>query len=371
MEQVLSRSYANAHEPCTPSAPLQEPNEREYWRRLNASRGLHNGASAKPNRPASAAIGKGMTDAAVASTQEFMVTDSSRTESKNSAADVDTPGRHILPDHSSSSSEPLFRRSGGGGGGGGIYPTGGSAAAVSYAADAIRASSFAVSHSRRLHANGRPTVASPFYDPTRPSSPAWDFGEAPDLRPGSRTGSRGNGGSRGGSRSVSARGTLPVGNTGGSSGGGIGVHPDENNGPEGTELLNYTSLGPQVPSHRATSPAFAFSKGGLDSENLSMFQADDRQEPGPGSFRPDISVTSTHAGRPCSVVMGPVGSRSGSGGGEGGSRSGSRGGMGGGGGLARPGPGQYSSWDSIGRQILSTRPSSPAMTFGTGEWELR
>lgn len=310
-----------------------------------------------------------MTDAAIASTQAFMVTDSSLTESKNSGADVDTSGRQIPPDYPSSSSEPLFRRSGGGGGGGGgIYPTGGSAAAVSYAADAIRASSSAVSHSRRLHANGRPTVTSPFYDPTRPSSPAWDFGEAPDLRPGSRTGSRRSGGSRGGSRGASAGGTLLVGNT---SAGGAGVRPGDNNGPEGTELLNYTSLGPQVPSHRATSPAFAFSRGGLDSENLSMFQADDRQEPGPGSFRPDISVTSTHAGPPCSVVMGPVGSRGGSGGGEGGSRSGSRGGAGGGGGLARPGPGQYSSWDSIGRQILSTRPSSPAMTFGTGEWELR
>lgn len=38
---------------------------------------------------------------------------------------------------------------------------------------------------------------------------------------------------------------------------------------------------------------------------------------------------------------------------------------------ATPGLGNYKLWDAIGRQIFSTRPSSPAALFATELWELR
>lgn len=208
---------------------------------------------------------------------------------------------------------------------------------------------------------------SPFYDPTRPSSPAWDFGEATLPNPGSRGGSRGGAdsrsGSRGGSRGAATGSARPSGWAETADGRGDGTE----NGPEETELLDYTSLGQQTVSHRATSPAHAFSRDGLASESGFMFQAEKRPEPGPGSFQPNLSATSTHPGPRCGVSIGHRGS---SGGGDGGDCAG-RGGMAGNGGLPRPGPGHYSTWDSIGRQVLSTRPSSPTVLFATGEWELR
>lgn len=156
-----------------------------------------------------------------------------------------------------------------------------------------------------------------------------------------------------------------------------GCVDDGDNGPEETELLDYTSLGPQTASHRATSPAHAFPREGLGSENLSMFQADKRPEPGPGSFRPNLSATSTHPGPRCGVLIGRPGSQGGGGGGGGGAGAGASGSSGREAGVVRgagsqtPGPGQYSTWDSIGKQILSTRPSSPVVAFATGEWDLR
>lgn len=255
---------------------------------------------------------------------------------------------------------------------GGLSP-----AAASYAAAAIAASSVPFSSSRhnndRRPTNATPkTPTSPFYDPTRPSSPAWGFGEAPGSRPGSRGDSRGEGvgGSRDGDRHKR-----------GASGGhgefgscfetGDG---DDSNQAEESELLDYTSLGPQIESHRASSPAHAFSRDGLGSESLSMFQVDKKPEPGPGSFRPNLSATSTHPHTRCGVVIGRAGSQGGNPEGEGEREKGVGASDGGGDGRGtgvRPGPGHYTSWDSIGRQILSTRPSSPTVIFATGEWELR
>lgn len=140
---------------------------------------------------------------------------------------------------------------------------------------------------------------------------------------------------------------------------------NDDNRPEETELLDYTSLGPQTASNRATSPAHSFSRDGLGTDNSGMFQVDKRPEPGPGSFRPNLSATSTHPGPRCGVFMGYLGSGGGGGDGVGDNAAGGVREAG-----LRPGPGQYSTWDSIGRQILSTRPSSPIAVFGTGEWEL-
>lgn len=262
-----------------------------------------------------------------------------------------------------------------------------SAAAAAYAAEAKITASLASSPFRRLHASLRASGApvSPFYDPVRPNSPAWGFGEAPPVsprssRPGSRGSGRSGGGGGGGSR--------------GSGGGSRGVSRevqrglddnahaegvDDGGGHEETELLDYTSLGVQTISIRATSPAFGFARDGLGSENLSMFQADKRPDPGPGSFRPNLSATSTHPGVRCGVLMGGrLGSRGGGGGDEGGGKGGhggtgggSPGGVGGTSTRPSPGPGQYMAWDAIGRQILSTRPSSPVVTFASGDWDLR
>lgn len=260
------------------------------------------------------------------------------------------------------------------------------AAAASYAAAAAAAAATPVSFSphARLRAGGA-AIMSPFHDPIRPSSPAWAFGGVAGSLPGSRGGShnggdrggnsRGDGNGRGGGRARSFADGGPA----------ADGHDEDGMKPPETELLDYTSLGPQTASHRATSPAFAFSREGLGSESQSMFQADKKPEPGPGSFRPNLSATSTHPSPRCGVLMGGSGPRSrggGSGGRGGGEASGGSGGGDGSGGwgeamggpaekLATPGPGQYSTWDSIGRQILSTRPSSPVMTFATGEWDLR
>lgn len=356
----------------------QEPNEREHWRRLNAKRGFF-----PPKR-----------ENAATDTPESIDPGDASTTTENPQPPLDLSSLALEPEDpvgtggtlpvskespaAGSEGEPLFRRSGGGGGedtpdhvGGGLL----SAAAASYAAEAIKTASLPFSPSRRPRASLRANGAiSPFYDPVRPNSPAWGFGEAPPVssssRPGSRGGSRGDG-SRGG---------------GGSRGGPRGAGDSRDDGddnddrPEETELLNYTSLGGQTVSSRATSPAFTFSREGLGSENLSMFQAEKRPEPGPGSFQPNLSATSTHPGVRCGVVMGGrPGSRGGSGGGAGGGAGGVGGGGAGGdaptgGALSTrpgPGPGQYSIWDAMGRQILSTRPSSPVVTFATGNWELR
>lgn len=302
-------------------------------------------------------------------------------DSEEPAAAGSSPRASQAPTLTGLEAEPLFRRSGGGGNGNASTRRL-SEAAASYAADAIETASLPSSSSRRLRANqGAGGAVSPFYDPIRPNSPAWGFGEASPIsssRAGSRGASRGGGGSsRGGTADSRGRG----GSRGAS--GRAGGFPDDNDNdddkPEETELLDYTSLGAQTMSGRATSPAFAFSREGLGSENLSMFQAERGPEPGPGSFRPNLSATSTHPGVRCRVVMGGrPGSRGGIGSGDGGG--------GGGGGVTGsgapgvgavsstrpgPGPGHYSAWDALGRQILSTRPSSPVTTFATGDWELR
>lgn len=277
--------------------------------------------------------------------------------------------------------EPLFRRSGGGmsstfrGGGGGVERGGGgllSAAAAAYAADAIAISSCRRKEKPTMVANnwGSADTSSPFHDPIRPKSPAWAFGEAPGCsRPRSRVDSR---------RWIDSRGGSPGGSPGDfrerdctdrSLGNGIEhfSNPDEEKKRvEETELLDYTSLGRQTVSHRVTSPAHVFSREGLGSESLSMFQADKRPEPGPGSFKPDLTATSTHPGPRCGVVMRQAGSKL-----EIDSRGAGVTGDIGGCQDIRPGPGHYNLWDAIGRQVLSTRPSSPTVVFATGDWELR
>ena len=346
---------------------VQEPNEREHWLQLRAKRGFF------PSPQENAAGTPESLDTAVEPTKAQQTVDFSTLEAnpkEKAGTSEGVPGSHEPP--SGGSEGLLFRRSGGGPGG--ETPIVGgrgllSAAAASYAAEAIKTASLPSSSTRppRSHARASGAV-SPFHDPVRPNSPAWGFGEASPLSSfpaGSRGGSRGSsrGGSRGGSRGASA--------------GAGGFHNDDGDGPEETELLDYTSLGAQTVSTRATSPAFAFSREGLGSENLCMFQADKRPEPGPGSFRPNLSATSTHPGPRCGVLIGGrLGSRvGGSGGGAGSSGGAGAAGMAAGGGVSSttpgPGPGQYSTWDAIGRQILSTRPSSPIVTFATGDWELR
>ncbi|CAM9457928.1 unnamed protein product [Ectocarpus fasciculatus] len=372
---------------------LKEPNEREHWLKLNARRGFF----PQPQQETNAAAGstphgtnRTVMPAATAEPRQSLDFSSLASEPEDPAATNDLqkwppPG---------SEEEPLFRRSGGGGS---APPCGGrlvSAAAAAYAAEAKKTASLATSPSRRLRASLRASGApvSPFYDPVRPNSPAWGFGEAPPISPrSSRPGSRGSGRSGGGGGGGGSRGSGG-GSRGVSRGAQRGLDDnahaeganDEEGGHEETELLDYTSLGVQTISSRATSPAFGFARDGLGSENLSMFQADKRPEPGPGSFRPNLSATSTHPGVRCGVLMGGrLGPRGGGGGGGGGDEGGGKGGGGGGtrggspGGVGgastrpSPGPGQYMAWDAIGRQILSTRPSSPVVTFASGDWDLR
>ncbi|CAN0325698.1 unnamed protein product, partial [Discosporangium mesarthrocarpum] len=189
------------------------------------------------------------------------------------------------------------------------------------------------------------SLQSPFYDPTRPSSPSWPLG--------------GRSGSQGGHRTVSGCPGGPEGRGGG--GGDVGPGA-------GGSLLEYTSLGPQPESGRPSTPAYSFGQEGLGSENLTMFQANKRPEPGPGSFKPNLSATSTHPAPRCGVKMaaGGLGAATAAeradGGGVGGLRAAGVGGEVGGkaGGGVTPGPGQYDMiCGSIGRQVLSTRPSSP------------
>lgn len=353
---------------------MQEPNEREHWLKLNARRGFFPPQQESATTDTSENLNRAAAPAAAAKPRQSLDYSVLTADSEEPAA-ANSPRAPQAPTRAGVEEEPLFRRSGGGGNGN-VSTRRLSAAAASYAADAIQTASLPSSSSRRLQASQRGGGAvSPFYDPVRPNSPAWGFGEASPVsssRAGSRGGSRGGGGGGGGSRGASGR---------------AGGFPDDNDDgdddkPEETELLDYTSLGAQTMSGRATSPAFAFSREGLGSENLSMFQAERGPEPGPGSFRPNLSATSTHPGVRCGVVMGGrPGSRGGIGSGDGGSGGGGGGGGGtgsgapGGGATAStkpgPGPGHYSAWDALGRQILSTRPSSPVTTFATGDWELR
>lgn len=349
---------------------MQEPKEREHWLQLSAKRGFFSppqgNATGTPENlnPAATPVAPKQAQRPL----EFSSLAANLEERAGISKGV--RGSHEPPP--SGSEEPLFRRSGGGGGGGTPIVGGGgqlSAAAALYASEAIRAASLPSASTRRPRASARTSGAvSPFDDPVRPNSPAWGFGKAPPVSSspaGSRGGSRGFG-SRGGSRGAPA-GRLHNGDH----------NEDDDDRPEETELLDYTSLGTQTMSSRATSPAFAFSREGLGSENLSMFQADKRPEPGPGSFQPNLSATSTHPGPRCGVLIGGrPGSRGGGSGGGGGSIGGedASGMLAGGGGSSTrpgPGPGHYSMWDAIGRQILSTRPSSPVVTFATGDWELR
>ncbi|CAM9656287.1 unnamed protein product [Ectocarpus sp. 4 AP-2014] len=365
---------------------LKEPNEREHWLKLNAKRGFF----PQPQQKANAAAGSTRSDTsravmpAVTTKPRQSLDFSSLASEPEHPAVTDGLQKWPLP---GSEEEPLFRRSGGGGS---APPCGGrlvSAAAAAYAAEAKRTYSLASSPSCRLRSSLRASGApvSPFYDPVRPNSPAWGFGEAPPVSPrSSRSGSRGSGrsgggggggsrGSGGGSRGISRGAQRGLDDNAHAEG------VDEGGGHEETELLDYTSLGVQTISSRATSPAFGFARDGLGSENLSMFQADKRPEPGPGSFRPNLSATSTHPGVRCGVLMGGrLGSRGGGGGDEGGGKGGhggtgggSPGGVGGTSTRPSPGPGQYMAWDAIGRQILSTRPSSPVVTFASGDWDLR
>lgn len=347
---------------------MQEPNEREHWRKLHARRGFFPPQQGNANTDTSENLKRAAIPAAATKPQEPLDFSVFTADSEEPATAGSNPRAPQEPTPAALKAEPLFRRSGAGGNG--DASTGGrlSAAAASYSAEAMEAASLSPSPSRPPRASLRAGGAvSPFYDPVRPNSPAWGFGEASPI-PSSRAGSRG--GSRGGTAdSHRASGRA----------GGFPDDSDHEDRPEGTQLLDYTSLGAQTMSGRATSPAFAFSREGLGSENLSMFQADKRPEPGPGSFRPNLSATSTHPGVRCGVKMG---GRPGSRGGLG---SGDDGGSGGGGGAGSgtpgagvasssrpgPGPGHYSTWDAIGRQILSTRPSSPVATFATGDWELR
>lgn len=216
------------------------------------------------------------------------------------------------------------------------------------------------------------SLSDAFSRSSRPSNPAWGCSEKPDTRLCSQGDARGKPRvcDRGGGpqrdltivdrRSSNAR-TRPDRD---------GMSRDENaNMPEETELLDYTSLGSQVASHRPTSPAYAFPREGLGSETLTMFQVDKEPEPGPGSFRPNLSATSTHPGTKCGVVIGRAWSQArGDSGGETCDDNGRIGGFAAltGRGNLNPGPGQYRTWDAIGRQIVSTKPSSPAAIFGTG-----
>lgn len=278
----------------------QEPNEREHWLKLGASRGFISAADPvgdkqlsfwSAGRPVAAAE----TATACSSNGGLpSIDDSSPTGPPQSFPPEPPPAAQQC-------GKPLFRRSGGGivsgsssSGAKGLL----SVAAASNAADAI-ATSFQEMDTKKPMIDNRAVAssASPFYDPTRPSSPAWGFGEAPGCssRPGSRTDSRGSGSrgegdsrgvSRGGARGRSGK-EHSIGATVISSEDGIGGdrRRDKNHhGVEETELLDYTSLGPQTMSHRATSPAHAFSREGLGFENLSMFQADKKPETGPGSF---------------------------------------------------------------------------------------
>lgn len=367
----------------------QEPNEREHWLRLTASKGFFPADATRPTKAGNdAADGSHLpswatTTTTAASPQAVAVKSykpellgelPSQTKSTESSRTPITPTRP-LPGGRTATSRPRSRLAGSLRDEEAFTSGGLSAAAASYAAGA-RAASSAPCAPSRLRAIGV-AATSPFYDPTRQSSPAWGFGEPTDSRPGSRSGVGGGGsGSRGGSRRGDrggSRGGLHRkddrfgrrGATTGDDHGGI----DDSSRPDETELLDYTSLGPQATSHRATSPAHAFSREGLGSENLSMFQAEKRPEPGPGSFRPNLSATSTHPGPRCQVMIGRPRARGGGGDLGGGSSSGGDA-VGGAGMIVPPGPGQYLAWNSIGRQILSTRPSSPTVTFATGEWEL-
>ncbi|CAB1098842.1 unnamed protein product [Ectocarpus sp. CCAP 1310/34] len=374
---------------CTSSrlcAVVQEPNEREHWLKLNAKRGFF----PQPQQKANAAAGSTRNDTSrvvmpAATTEPRQPLDFSSLASEPQHPAATNGLQKWLP--AGSEEEPLFRRSGGGGS---APPCGGrlvSAAAAAYTTEAKRTAFLESSPSRRLHASLRAsgTPVSPFHDPVRPNSPAWGFGEAPPVsprssRPGSRGSGRSGGGGGGGSRG-SGGGSRGV-SRGAQRGLDDNAHAegvDDGGGHEETELLDYTSLGVQTISSRATSPAFGFARDGLGSENLSMFQADKRPEPGPGSFCPNLSSTSTHPGVRCGVLMGGrLGSRGGGGGDEGGGKGchggtggGSPGGVGGSSTRPSPGPGQYMVWDAIGRQILSTRPSSPVVTFASGDWDLR
>ncbi|CAM9695550.1 unnamed protein product [Scytosiphon promiscuus] len=366
---------------------MKEPHEREHWLKLRARRGFRPDATLDKT----ARVKHSYTPSTVGKSRQLLDFASLVNESSEPA---------IIPHRMSASKEsppsnlkehPLFYRSGGIEGGDKAAVVGGlSAAAASYAAEAIEraANSASASPSRRPRTNARAVgaggaVISPFYDPTRPNSPAWGFGEAPPINssssshPGSRGdgGSRGGGGAHGGSRG--GRGSRGSSGAAGGLNGGLDDDDADDGRPEETELLEYTSLGAQISSGRATSPAFAFPREGLGSENLSMFQADKKPEPGPGSFRPNLDATSNHPGVRCGVLIGGrVASRGATGGGGDGGVGGSGRGTGGGAtGITstrpEPGPGQYSAWDAMGRQILSTRPSSPVVTFATGEWELR
>lgn len=353
---------------------VQEPNEREHWLKLNAKRGFFPPQQRSVTTDTSENMNRAAALGAATKHQQPLDCSVLTADSEETAAANSSPRAPQKPTPTALEVEPLFRRSGGGGNENASAGGRLSAVAASYAAEAIKAASLPSSPSRRLRASLRAGAAvSPFYDPIRPSSPAWGFGEASPIsssRAGSRGGSRGGGSSRGGTdHRHGASGRA----------GGFPDNNDDDDRPEEPELLDYTSLGAQTMSGRATSPAFAFSREGLGSENLSMFQADKRPEPGPGSFRPNLSATSTHPGVRCGVIMGGrPGSRGGIGSGDG---DGSAGGVGTGsgapgGGAASstkpaPGPGQYSTWDAMGRQILSTRPSSPVTTFATGDWELR
>lgn len=260
--------------------------------------------------------------------------------------------------------------------------------AAAYAADAIVASSRNNNGiSNRSSSSKRPKMTmmtpeinnSPFHDPILPKSPAWGFGEALGhclSDPGSSRGnSRGSGGGRRGSSRRGCRGreggeAPPVERSFGNNDDGVEGDGDDSQRAEEIELMDYTSIGRQIVSNRATSPAHAFSRDGLGNENLSMFKTDKRPEPGPGSFEPNLSATSTHAGPPCGVAMRRSGGSTGDSDGLGVAGGGKGGGFGGEKGNGMPGPGQYRLWDAIGRQILSTRPSSPGVVFATGDWEL-
>lgn len=381
------------------SLSLQEPGEREHWLRLNASRGFCPATTTSTSSANTARTGYRATIPSASSATSSSVAADGKTQPP-----IDQPSSLTEPTSATtkqlssitgpattdavppSISEPRSLRAGGlggastvPGGGGGLLST----TAASYASEAIAAASLPFSHSssRRSRAN-RAVATSPFHDPTRPSSPSWGFGEAPDSSyPGGGccSDSRGlwvvrrEGGSRGGSRGTGREGVRPSGSR---AGGGKDESGYDDSRPEETELLDYTSLGPQTVSHRATSPAHSFSREGLGADISGMFQEEKTPEPGPGSFRPNLTATSTHPGPRCVVLMGRLGSGGGGGSGEGGGGGdgvvGDNSAAGGGREAAsRPGPGHYSTWDSIGRQILSTRPSSPTSVFGTGEWEIR